>query len=1079
MRCLQRWRSRTLRTNPIKFKNLEKKLKYLVSLGLDSDNTKILFDDLSNRYIDASQADYVLDWWRARLSLIAFLATEDPKIQNPLLNYLQNYCREYRLSPYDLALDGELAVEIYAEFRHFIELAIANPYFRNPWPTLHWVSFKDHRYHRQAPETHRWLGQIIRRDVKLTGYRYGFSSDSPAIVILRGAYMADPVGQEANTEVPTEAIEWIEETGKPSDLIKFLKDAEEHLQTARYFIPKTHQPFITFEDGKAWVIIDSRDVDAEASSLSDCGRGQYSSDNIILISLREPVTEKYYKALLKAEIVFPNEVDTKTYQGISQSLGVINQLRGYANSKPSLDLHRYIIPLLQQPWVAQIVTPNHRPKETFQLADLPQEAADQLQKVNPKLFDPSSFYHQFRVLEYPSYLRDQIIDRMSFPVPVVIEILTKATRTGLESPETVESKILESSLKRYLKKEGSLEAEAYPLLLAAEEAIFRLQTASGTQRLIEAGAELSSPKIEMILEAILAQMQKFLDDPSIVSWSERDCLNAAKDTLAWDWKPTLAEGESAIPDPEIFKTLVNSAMISLARKANRQESVENLLFLAGKILMAYGRILERTKAEVPAYSKEVKASTRRRRRRPIVTHHSQWPPKSELINWILNAPLGLDTNQIAKTLEYFIELSTQDPSWFRQLTTPEQYWWQLLLHSLGLIEVSPTLIPLIKKLLLHPELSYEPARDLLVRITESGEEAPSPLRQLALTDEEIAEALRHGTEGATHTALLAIKIKLDQKQNLSRKVQNAIRDFLYQIKSVGMAERASETLDFPVRNLIEILETPKISRIVRVTALMALKKRLQGGNLASQKRIYRAVESLLLQTNDKNLMRRVLDLFKGFQHQYILFQKFLQDRIKWASAPENRNFFLGLIRDNLPETKMAESVGFKALPKDLFQFLQGLVSDDLIEDNCEFLLTILFEVRFDPQSQVSLTRLTETVLAAVIANPKKLTGTFCHWIENEPGGWGSTSQRRFTNQLNLTSKLRSQFTKLTQLSYQTGKTCPLELVLAIAAAMSKEDRIKLGPIMMVWLTGILREHEDYPQKYRVEQRIKKLFGWSR
>jgi len=351
-----------LRLNPINKKALNKKLAILVNLGISKEIARNLVQDLLGEFVDPGQAVYVLDWWTARLSLIRFVETDDPKLQSRYLDFLQRYLRKYKISPYDLSLDDELRMEYDVQLRHFVHLAGPNPYFRNKWPILHRIQFEATDWNDRK-ETHEWLGQVVKWEMPLSKRRDGYPEGVPAIKILRGSYIGDPIQAEEVTEIPKEAVISIEETYKPSDMIEFLTEAEDSISTARFFVPESHDPFITFEDGKSWVVVAPEDQDAEGTSLGDCGTGQYHNDSIIIISLREQVSPEFFQAHLKAEVVFPNDVPRDaTFEEIKDSIGVLNQLRGYKNSKPTNKFHPYIVALLEQPWLAQIVRPSHKPE---------------------------------------------------------------------------------------------------------------------------------------------------------------------------------------------------------------------------------------------------------------------------------------------------------------------------------------------------------------------------------------------------------------------------------------------------------------------------------------------------------------------------------------------------------------------------------------------------------------------------------------------------------------------------------------------------------------------------------------------
>jgi len=526
MRHHRRKKSRVLRQNPLKPKILLKRVERLRQLGLPATIEPELLRDLAATDVDPANAIYVLDWWEARLCLLLFISLqekheESKNVEGKLLEYLQQYAKKYTLSMYDLALDGELQIDYWASLQHFIQMSGANPYFKAEWPVLHRVMasltnlvvptqlirYAVERGARTAIKNVIWLGKLVNDNITLSDSRIDYEAGAPAIKLLRGKYMGDPPNEELQTELPKEAISSIEKTFKPSDVIAFLKDAEENLQTSIYFIPKYHQPFYTFPDGKVWAVVGSEDVEDEKKSLGDCAAGEYTHSSIIVISLREPVATSpkgtFYRTRLRAEIIFPRDIamsaGSPAYENFSKSTGVINQLRGYANSKPNVGWHPYIMPLLSAPWIGHLTRPAYRPDDVFWFTDLSEENFTLLQAVNPRLFDTMGFYQEMKNLDFPSSLATKITEGLEFPTSYIIQLLTETTYHETLYHRSPNIDIVTRSLKRRL-KDRLVDPQLQELLVAAEDAITRLRSEKIASQFEEVGLELSTTAIQAVLE---------------------------------------------------------------------------------------------------------------------------------------------------------------------------------------------------------------------------------------------------------------------------------------------------------------------------------------------------------------------------------------------------------------------------------------------------------------------------------------------------------------------------------------------------------------------------------------------------
>jgi len=316
------------------------------------------------------------------------------------------------VDPHDLSFDDVLQIDHYNTLRHYAHLASTNPYFRVSWPYLHVIQVQagsryDYRTHRQIPIYEWTVGEVREWDSTT-------ADGKPAIKLVTGRDRA--VSQSMQSRIDKEKIVNITEKSDPATLIAFLHDCEQNVRTARYFEPEHNDVLMEFPDGKQWVVIRPEDVIAEGRSLNDCARAENS--NTILISLREAITETHVQALLKAEIVFPERIDSK-----SEVESVIVQLRGYANSKPTPEMHQYIVPLLYSSWIQFLVTPNFSSINTFYLSDLDPETLALLKRRKPHLFSAQKFNDAYGVSGYPVAIADKITEQIVLPTRQLLQVL--------------------------------------------------------------------------------------------------------------------------------------------------------------------------------------------------------------------------------------------------------------------------------------------------------------------------------------------------------------------------------------------------------------------------------------------------------------------------------------------------------------------------------------------------------------------------------------------------------------------------------------------------------------------------------
>lgn len=992
-------------SNPLKPKALNNRLEELDALGLPSEVRQALQEDLSEVNVSPDNAIYVLDWWRARLALLRFLeicdierTAQQNKVYEKLFGIVQSYMNKYKITAHEMALDDEMQIDYWEELRHFIQMSGANPYFKEPWPFIHRV-IADLPRHWSGDFADRvvWLGHLVKDNTELTTGRPKFSKGSPAIKLLRGAYWGDPPGQEAETLLPKGAITVIKGSHKPSWVIEFLKEAETSLEVSKFFVPKVHEPFMTFPDGKCWVIVDDQDKENEKKSMGDCASGEYSSSSMVVISLREPVMSgpkgNFFRTLLRAELVFPQQVPRDpTYEQFKTSTGVINQLREKANNKPRAKYHQYIVPLLAQDWVAHLVRPSHRPDDIFWLTDLSAENLARLKEANPKLFDARTFYEKIKDLSFPKKIEEQIIEGIEFPTSHIIQLLSEVTPQDLADYRgTPKGGIVTRSLKRRFASSAEPDPELQDLLAAAEQAVVRMGTPDIVQKFQNLGFQLSIPKIEEELQVLLA-------------------------------------GTDVVHTP--FSKL---AAYSLGQKL---------------------------KANVPGTESAVKLA-----HEVLLTLPSQddWPVPNTMQGYLVEAGLFLNLDEILATLRNIDVKALPIPrvTYYRRgrSTTHEnrRYFWNLILHSVKkLVAAGKPLgeLPAIfEEMVLDPEMPYVRVGEIL------------DLDVVEITEKQIQQLLSEKTllPGRTLVALNSLETKLNQKTLSQPKRTLAVaHDAMLRMRNRDLIESALPWINIPVKNLIKVLQLPKVNRVVRDTAIKAIELKIKDGDKTVRSRVFSAVRDLLLRTRDKGLIRSLLSMYRGHQGQYKLFHTLVSSNLEWLTRQDNRTFFLSLISTNLPATRNGYTY-HKEISKPIYRILLSVVSDNLIEDNCTFVLKLLFETGFTQESKQMAQRLLEIVLDKILEQPDKLTSHMCDWFQKMPKGWGATERRRFSNKLKLTPKLLRQFKGLFKISTDSTRyrparrECFLDLIITIAQAMDHADRQKLRPLAIPLVKHIAKE----------------------
>lgn len=135
-----------MRRNPLKRKLFDKRVRELDGLvktisrvpdartfGLSAQQSiSNMLQQFNTEVSDPSHATYMLDWWKARLSLELFIETNDSRYYDDLSRYIA----KYKIDPYELGFDTDLSTEVYEELFHFAQMAAVEVAYQEEWPKI-------------------------------------------------------------------------------------------------------------------------------------------------------------------------------------------------------------------------------------------------------------------------------------------------------------------------------------------------------------------------------------------------------------------------------------------------------------------------------------------------------------------------------------------------------------------------------------------------------------------------------------------------------------------------------------------------------------------------------------------------------------------------------------------------------------------------------------------------------------------------------------------------------------------------------------------------------------------------------
>jgi hypothetical protein len=131
------------------------------------------------------------------------------------------------------------------------------------------------------------------------------------------------------------------------------------------------ETIVDLPGGWKWVILDAAYCRKEGKAMGHCGNTAGSNPNDRVLSLREPAAEGGWKPHL-------------TF--ILNKNGVLGEMKGRNNSKPTRKYHEAIIALLRQRRVSSVGGGGYKPQNNFHLHDLTPDQQAALYTEKPSLF---------------------------------------------------------------------------------------------------------------------------------------------------------------------------------------------------------------------------------------------------------------------------------------------------------------------------------------------------------------------------------------------------------------------------------------------------------------------------------------------------------------------------------------------------------------------------------------------------------------------------------------------------------------------------------------------------------------------
>ena len=179
-------------------------------------------------------------------------------------------------------------------------------------------------------------------------------------------------------------IKWT--TQSPNELISEFKEYENEWKESsntrnqiKYNAGNEPTKIIDFYNGFAWFDLEKSYCDQESQSMGHCGN---SGGRGTIFSLRKFVANSDGKTIWYPVLTF-----------ISHD-GVLGEMKGRGNDKPSERYHSYIVALLKSDYVEGIKGGGYKPENNFKMSDLSDDEREELIKLKPDLGELSDMYEK-------------------------------------------------------------------------------------------------------------------------------------------------------------------------------------------------------------------------------------------------------------------------------------------------------------------------------------------------------------------------------------------------------------------------------------------------------------------------------------------------------------------------------------------------------------------------------------------------------------------------------------------------------------------------------------------------------------
>jgi hypothetical protein len=145
--------------------------------------------------------------------------------------------------------------------------------------------------------------------------------------------------------------------------------------------PDAVDVLVEFPDGHQWINLNRSSCTKEGAALGHCGNTATNGATETVLSLRQPVNERGQTTKERTT----NHWRPRATFILETTNGMLGEMKGRNNQKPSEKLHPYIIGLLRLDMIKGIRGGGHAPEQNFALSDLTDDVRDALIERKPAL----------------------------------------------------------------------------------------------------------------------------------------------------------------------------------------------------------------------------------------------------------------------------------------------------------------------------------------------------------------------------------------------------------------------------------------------------------------------------------------------------------------------------------------------------------------------------------------------------------------------------------------------------------------------------------------------------------------------